>query len=95
MIKRRIITQPNKLIRIVKKTILAIIVGVGCLFGGLFLAIISPLLAILSLVYSPTNAISVKLKSFEDTFKEIQDPDLKEKWKKDHNDLFPDDFENN
>jgi hypothetical protein len=80
--------QPSKLIKVIKKTILAVIIGLGFFFGGVFCAIISPFVAILSLLYTPTITVSQKIKSWEDTFKDIQDPDHKEKWKKDHDNLY-------
>lgn len=81
--------KQNKLIAVIKKTALATIIGFACFFSGLFLALISPLIALLSLVYNPAKMVSFKLNSFEDTLKEFQDPDSKEKWKKDHDNLFP------
>jgi len=80
------------IVRIIKKIVVATIIGIGFFFGGLFCALISPLIAILSLLYTPTAAVTQKFKtSWEDTLKELQDPDYKEKWKRDHDDLYNED----
>ncbi len=83
------------IVRIIKKITVATIIGIGFFFGGLFCALISPLIAILSLLYTPTAVVTQKIKnSWEDTLKELQDPDYKEKWKRDHDDLYNEDKEN-
>ena len=87
--------KTHKFARVIRKVILAAIIGLGFFFGGLFCAVISPLIAVLSLLYTPSVTISDKVKSWEESFKELQDPDYKEKWKKDHDDLYNEDQDKN
>jgi len=82
----------NKFLKTIKKIAVAMLIGFSFFFAGLFCAAISPLIALLSLIYTPTTTITQKFKSsWDDTFKdlkELQDPDYKEKWKKDHDNLY-------
>jgi hypothetical protein len=81
------------LAKIVKKIVFATIIGLGFFFGGLFCALISPLVALLSLIYQPTISLSTDFKKrWENKLKEMEDPDHREKWKRDHEDLYNEDL---
>ena len=76
----------------------AAIIGVSCFFIGLLLAVLSPLISILSLIpipkKKPTIPLSDRLgkswKKLEEKLKEAQDPDYGESWKQQHLDLYGD-----
>lgn len=74
--------------KIIKKMTIALMVGFGLFFVGLFCVCISPLIAVISLFYQPSVNVSKFKKSWEDKIKELEDPDSKEKWKRDHEDLY-------
>ena len=77
-----------------KKIIKALIIGVSCFFFGILLAILSPLIAALSLIHKPKKKTKLSdnwaknFKKVEEKLKEIRDPDFKEDWKKRHFELY-------
>ena len=82
------------LIAVLKKLLIAALIGIGCFFFGIFLILASPVIALLSLFpASEKNKInwSDKLKKLDEKLKEMQDPDCKEDWKKRHKDLYGED----
>lgn len=88
--------QPNVVARWSIKFLKAIILGVSCFFIGILLAILSPVIAAISLLHKPKPRPGLAekwekgLKSFENKIREAQDPDYKEPWKQDHLDLYGD-----
>jgi predicted membrane protein len=85
-----------KLVQAAKKVVFAAIVGLAFFFGGLFCAVISPLIALLSLICQPKINLSTDFKKrWEDKLKEMEDPDHREKWKRDHEDLYNQDIPEN
>ena len=86
--------QKNIFIRGMQKATKALIIGVSCFFIGVLLATLSPLIAILSLIYVPpkrpplSDRWEKNLKKLEKKFKEAQDPDSQEPWKQQHLDLY-------
>jgi len=93
--KESIVANPeSKWIKGLKKITKALIITVGCFFIGLLLAVLSPLIGILSLftVSHKKPPLSDRLekgfKKFEEKLKEATDPDYGESWKKEHLDLY-------
>lgn len=90
--------QQNAVTRWSIKLLKAIIVGVSCFFIGVLLAILSPIIALMSLLHQPRSRTGPGLaekwekgiKRFEEKIKEAQDPDYKESWKQDHLNLYGD-----
>lgn len=69
-----------------KKIIISILIGLLLLFGGLFLAVSSPILTIIFFLYYKPNQNN--LKSFKKSIQEIADPDYRQKWRQEHDNLY-------
>ncbi len=90
----KVMSESKWFVTLTKKLIKALIIGISCFFFGLLLAVLSPFIAILSLIHKPKKRAPLSdnwaknLKTLETKIKEIRDPDLSEDWKKRHLELY-------